>query len=303
MGPLLWYDMLPGILELVGTVKQMVPDEVRQYYWAALDVWQSPKLWALLALAFVWERWRPANPAQPLFSRGLGQDALWFHFDIAVNLAVIPAFAGGIRLLYDGATGGQHFPVTAHLPEVVQVAVAVLVVDLLFFLKHWMIHRVPTLWHFHAIHHSQREMNVLTDRRQHVVEHMLTQVFVFLPAIIIGLKPYSVMTIAALLWFHTLLIHGNIRTNFGWLGQVFISPQYHRIHHSIDPRHRDKNFGAIITLWDRIFRTRYPGTDEYPGTGVEGLEFPPPNNLKPQAWLADIAGQLWYPFRKVLKLR
>jgi sterol desaturase/sphingolipid hydroxylase (fatty acid hydroxylase superfamily) len=183
-----------------------------------------------------------------------------------------------------------------------QVVLTIFVVDLLFFLKHWMSHRVGTLWHFHTIHHSQRELNVLTDRRQHVFEHLVAQVFVFLPAIILGLKPYSVMSISAALWFHTFLIHGNIRTNFGWLGQVFISPQYHRIHHSIEPRHRDKNFGTIITLWDRIFGTRYPGTDEYPGTGVEGVEFPPPQSLKPQAWLADIGRQLWYPFRKVLKL-
>jgi sterol desaturase/sphingolipid hydroxylase (fatty acid hydroxylase superfamily) len=143
-------------------------------------------------------------------------------------------------------------------------------------------------------------MNVLTDRRQHVFEHVVSHVFVFLPAFIIGLKPYSVMTLSAVLWFHTFLIHGNIRTNFGWLGQIIISPQYHRIHHSIEPRHRDKNFGTIITLWDRVFGTRYPGTDEYPDTGVEGVEFPPPQNLKPQAWLADMARQLWYPFRKLL---
>ncbi len=303
MEPLGWDGILPGIMDLVGTVKRMVPYEVKQFYWAALAVWQSPTLWALLAVAFVWERWRPADPAQPLLSRGLGQDFLWFNLDIAVNIALIPAFAGGLRLLYDSATGGRHFPVVAHWPVVAQVVLTVFVVDLLFFLKHWMIHRVGTLWHFHAIHHSQRELNVMTDRRQHVFEHVVSHVFVFLPAFIIGLKPYSVMTISAALWFHSFLIHGNIRTNFGWLGQVVISPQYHRIHHSIEPRHRDKNFGTIITLWDRVFGTRYPGTDEYPGTGVEGVEFPPPRSLKPQAWLADMARQLWYPFSKVLKLR
>jgi len=289
-------------MELIDALRQLVPHQFKEYYWAALKVWSSPQLWALLAVAFLWERWRPANPNQPLFSRGMGQDLLWFNLDIAINVALIPAVAGVIHLLYNGLTGGVQFPIAAHWPVWAQVLLTTFVVDLLFFLRHWMVHKVEPFWYFHSIHHSQRELNVFTDRRQHTVEHFVEQVFVFLPAFFLGLRPYSVMTLSAVLWFHTFLIHGNIRTNFGWLGEVFISPQYHRVHHSIEPRHRDKNFGTIITLWDRLFGTYYPGRDEYPATGVEDVVFVPPGSLKPQAWLADMGRQLWHPFQRLLKL-
>ena len=287
----------------VDAVKQMVPYPFKEYYWAALEVWQSPTLWVLLALAFVWERWRPARPSQPLFSRGMGQDVLWFNLDIVINLAFIPAVGGALRLLYDGLTGGARFPIVAHWPVIAQVTLTVFVVDFLFFLKHRMVHRVESLWNFHAIHHSQRELNGFTDYRQHTFEHVLAQGVVLLPAVILGLKPYSVMSVSAALWVHTFLIHGNIRSNFGWLGHLVISPQYHRIHHSIEPHHRDRNFGTVTPLWDRLFGTYYPaGRDEYPATGVDDVEFVPPKTLKPQAWIADMGRQMLHPFRRILKL-
>ena len=297
------YVMLPAIGDFADAVRQLVPHPFKEYYWAALRVWSSPTLWALLAVAFLWERWRPANPTQPLFSRGMGQDVLWFNLDIAVNLAFSPAIAGVLYLLYDGVTGGARFPIVAQWPVWAQVTLTVFVVDFLFFLKHWMVHWVEPLWHFHSIHHSQREMNVFTDRRQHTVEHVVAQVVVILPATLIGLRPYSVMSVSAALWIHTFIIHGNIRSNFGWLGNIIISPQYHRVHHSIELRHRDRNFGTITPLWDRLFGTYYHGRDEYPATGVEDVEFVPPKTIKPQAWLADMWRQMLYPFRRILKLR
>ncbi|MBC8086279.1 MAG: sterol desaturase family protein [Phycisphaerae bacterium] len=178
-----------------------------------------------------------------------------------------------------------------------------LVLDFLMYIKHWANHRFKPLWHFHTIHHSQREMSVFTDRRQHFVEHLITQVTVVLPLIVLGLKPMAIMTLGAFLWRHTLLIHANIRSNFGPLGWIFVSPQFHRVHHSIEVPHWDKNYGAFVTVWDRMFGTMYHGVNEYPATGVKDVDFPPPNSLKPHAWIADMGRQLWYPFRTILKLR
>ena len=291
--------MLVEAWDFVMALKQHVPFEIKEYYWATMHVWKSPALWGVLALLLAWQRLQPADPRQPLFAGGMGQDFLWFHLDIAVNVALLPAVAGVMRLLYDRVTGGAVLDVTAGWPDAVKIVVAVLAVDVLFYVKHRTMHRVETLWHFHVIHHSQREMNLLTDRRQHLVEHLLVQVFVFLPLIAFGLKPLAVMTVGAFLWWHTLFIHANIRTNLGVLGTVVVSPQFHRVHHSIDPRHHDRNFGSFITLWDRVFGTMYHGVDEYPATGVHGVEFPPPKSLKPQAWLADVGRQMWYPFHMI----
>ena len=166
-----------------------------------------------------------------------------------------------------------------------------------------MMHRVRPLWFIHTIHHSQREVNVFTDLRVHFLESFTSQALVFLPLIALGLKPLALVAYGAAFIWHSRFIHANVRTNFGWLKYVFVSPQYHRIHHSIEGRHRDHNFGAILTVWDRIFGTMYPAFDEYPRSGLEEVEFPPPESLKPQAWVGDLARQLWYPFHKFLNLR
>src|SRR5262245_46899638 len=144
------YVMWPAIADFVDAVRQMVPDAFKEYYWAALRVWQQPILWAVLVVAVAWERWRPASPNQPLFPRGMGQDVLWYNLDIMLNLAFIPAVGAGLGMLYDGFTGGARFPIVAHWPVAAQVIVTVFIVDFLFFLKHWMVHKVEPLCHFHS---------------------------------------------------------------------------------------------------------------------------------------------------------
>jgi sterol desaturase/sphingolipid hydroxylase (fatty acid hydroxylase superfamily) len=289
------------VLEIARTVKAHVPIEIKEYYWAALEVWSSPALWALFALILVLERVIPADPKQPLFSRGVAQDFIWFNFDIVLGVAFVPAVAGTIKLVYDRITGGYVLSFAESWHPAVIILVALLVTDLLFYFKHWLHHvNKNFLWHFHAIHHSQREMNALTDRRQHFLEHVFTQTIVFLPLIAMGLKPYVITAVGAALWWQTLLIHGNIRTNFGPLRWIIVSPQFHRVHHSIEVQHWDKNYGAWFTVWDWMFGTIYPKFDEYPATGVKDVYFPPPKSFKPHAWAADFGRQMWHPFSRMM---
>jgi sterol desaturase/sphingolipid hydroxylase (fatty acid hydroxylase superfamily) len=73
--------------------------------------------------------------------------------------------------------------------------------------------------------------------------------------------------------------HSPTRLNFGPLGRYFVDNRFHRIHHSIDPKHYDTNFGVIVTLWDSLFGTaHFPAKDEWPQTGV--ADFPEPANLR-----------------------
>lgn len=288
-------------MDFFEIVKSHVPFALKDYYWTALSVWSRPELWALLALILVLERTIPADPKQSLFSKGMAQDFLWFNLDIAIGVALLPTVAGTLKLLYDKMTGGYVLPVLESWPTLARVVVAIVITDFLYYCKHALSHRFLTLWHFHSVHHSQRELNALTDRRQHIVEHLLTQVLVFLPLIAMGLKPLALMAAGAALWWHTLFVHGNIRTNFGPLGWLIVSPQFHRVHHSIELQHYDKNFGSIFTVWDRMFGTMYRNVHEYPATGVSDVYFPPPSNFKPQAWLADMGRQVIYPFRQILK--
>jgi len=296
--------MLENVRTFIDFVKSAVPIEMKSYYWAAISTYSSPALWLFVVFVIVLERLWPADPDQPIFSGGLWQDFIWFNLDIAVNVALIPAIATLLRAGLDLVTGGHNLAVGADWPTASKVIASALAVDLLFYIKHRFMHRVPGLWHFHAIHHSQREMNILTDRRQHLVEQLLIQIMVLIPLIGLGMKPFPVMAVGTSLLGHSLFIHSNVRTNFGKLGAIFVSPQYHRIHHSMEPRHFDRNFGAYVTLWDRMFGTHYRASpDEYPRTGVAEVEFRTPRLLAPREWITATGQQLWYPFARLMRWR
>lgn|GEM_PF-2617233 len=89
-------------------------------------------------------------------------------------------------------------------------------------------HSQVVLWRFHAIHHSQREMNIFSVWRQHVCEHLLPQGTVVRLLISLWLRPQMVVTIGTFFWRHTLNIHADIRTNIFPLGWVFVSTQFHQ---------------------------------------------------------------------------
>jgi sterol desaturase/sphingolipid hydroxylase (fatty acid hydroxylase superfamily) len=142
-------------------------------------------------------------------------------------------------------------------------------------------------------------LNVLTDLRVHWAEDLIATAITFPALFVLDLRPFSVMALGFVAMWHTRLIHANIRTGFGPLGHVLVSPQFHRIHHSIEARHQDRNFGVILTLWDRVFGTMWRRYDEYPATGVEAVDFRPPQSFSPAAWCRHILGQFLYPFRQL----
>jgi sterol desaturase/sphingolipid hydroxylase (fatty acid hydroxylase superfamily) len=81
------------------------------------------------------------------------------------------------------------------------------------------------------------------------------------------------------------------------LRYVLVTPQSHRVHHSIEPEHQDKNFGAILSIWDHLFGTQYRKYDEYPDTGITDNSFPHEDSFRPGRAAVTMTGQLIYPFR------
>lgn len=235
-----------------------------------------------------------------MFSWGLAQDFVCFNLDAALKVAALPAVVGLLKLAYDAATGAYHIPVMTEWPLAAKVIVAIVVFDFLQWFHHWARHKVKVFWHFHAIHHSQREMNVFTDLRVHAGEYVISEVLVFVPMFALGLPALAVMGVGSVRWWYTRFIHANIRTNLGGLKHILVTPQFHRVHHSIEARHQDKNFGVLLSVWDRLFGTLHPHYDEYPPTGVEGLQFEPPHRLAPTAWLRDYLRMFLHPFRELM---
>jgi len=113
------------------------------------------------------------------------------------------------------------------------------------------------------------------------------------PLTILTRDPFSVPILGSLLSFQGFYIHSPTRINFGPLGRYLVDNRFHRIHHSMEAGHFDKNFGVFTTLWDSLFGTAYfPAPGEWPQTGV--ADFPEPTTLRdfllsPFTWRKDTA--------------
>ncbi|MGV3634630.1 MAG: sterol desaturase family protein [Pseudorhodoplanes sp.] len=156
---------------------------------------------------------------------------------------------------------------------VAAMLVSAFVLDFFFYWFHRLQHS-GLLWPQHLLHHSDPALNVTTTQRAHFLEHLLIPVFMTLPLVLLFRLPATdVIFIAAIPAAWAYFVHMNIRVNFGPLWWLLTSPHYHRIHHSIEPRHFDRNFALWFPIWDILFGTAYrPRADEYPATGVSGVE-------------------------------
>ena len=216
------------------------------------------------------------------------------------RVALLPLALGLLRVLYDRITGGAHFTFMDAWPLATAVIVAILFFDFLQWFHHWVRHRITAFWHFHAIHHSQRELNVFTDLRVHMGECVISEVLVFVPMFAFNLPVYAIMGVGGVRWWYARFIHANIRTNLGWGKHILVSPQFHRVHHSIEPGHRDQNFGVMLTIWDRMFGTLHRDYDIYPMTGIAEASFDPPAGFGIRSWAGNFFRMLVYPFQRLL---
>jgi len=138
--------------------------------------------------------------------------------------------------------------------------------DLLRFLQHLLMHRIPLLWKFHQTHHSARILTPITLYRAHPVESVLavlrnslslgisSGVFIFLFGSVMSI--WTILGVNGLGFTFNLiganLRHSHIRLGFGWLEHIVISPLQHQIHHSKKSEHYDKNFGVTLAIWDQL---------------------------------------------------
>jgi sterol desaturase/sphingolipid hydroxylase (fatty acid hydroxylase superfamily) len=160
--------------------------------------------------------------------------------------------------------------------------------DCWFYWSHRLEHKVPMLWAFHKIHHSDEPMNTSTFERDHFLQNSWRAFFsVFTLGLVVDLDLaeagqaalYSTVFLVVLSCFY----HSAIRIRLPWLDRILVTPQVHRIHHSIEPQHYNQNFADALPIFDIIFGTYHlPGRD-FPATGL-GKEFPAPRSL----WSAQL---------------
>ena len=277
-----------------------VPLSIRLFIWRAKDACSNPYLLALAAflipLVFILEKIIPAKREQKVFSVGLVQDFVWFVLDFIFRLSIVVSFWGALRVLYDRHLSFLTLHAVEDWPMLVRAVASYIIGDFLAWFHHFVRHKVKPFWFFHAIHHSQPEINVFTEARRHVMEHMISYLLIFIPSLMLQVNFSAVVWLPLFHEWYKHIYHANLKTNYGFLKYFMVTPQAHRIHHSLEPEHKNKNFGVIFTFWDRLFGTLYKNYDEYPETGIEEPGYP----LESRAGICvvpTLLKQFLYPFR------
>ncbi|NCW88494.1 MAG: sterol desaturase family protein, partial [Chitinophagia bacterium] len=138
------------------------------------------------------------------------------------------------------------------------ILIGVFALDFSSWLVHWVMHQQKFLWRFHLIHHSDTKVDVTTGLRHHPGDSLLRGLFFLLLIFVSGAPMYSVMMYQTLVVVATAFTHANIKLPTGidkTISWVLISPNMHKVHHHWKQPFTDSNYGAVFSIWDRLFGT------------------------------------------------
>jgi sterol desaturase/sphingolipid hydroxylase (fatty acid hydroxylase superfamily) len=207
-------------------------------------------------LIAVWELCRPRRRREfPALRRRLGNIGFW-----VVNVVLAAFFFEPARLARPRfeALLGIVLPSWPIADAAASFVAGFLLMDLIRYLVHRCEHAVPLFWRFHALHHSDPDVDVTTSVRHHPFEYVLASGFYWLAVIVLDI-PVIVVLSHGLAAFATAAIqHGNIRLPVRleqWLQPVLVTVDMHRTHHSVVFEQANCNYGAVLSIWDRFFGT------------------------------------------------
>lgn len=231
-----------------------------------------------------------AFPVEPTQSRAeIFLDYKMVALNIVPNLLLAPILSGCGAMLVNAAGGGLiELRADSWSSFAISLVVFILAIDLFAYAVHRAQHKIPILWAMHSLHHSAEALTLVTGARHYWLEQMVLTAFFPVTAIVFKTSPEVVTTASFLYFLFEGCVHLNIRLPLGWFALCVNNPQYHRIHHSVRPEHRDLNFCKLLPIVDVVFGTAWwPATDEFPATGLTPRE-------KPRGWLDGI---IW-PLRR-----
>jgi sterol desaturase/sphingolipid hydroxylase (fatty acid hydroxylase superfamily) len=210
----------------------------------------------VLGVVAVWEAFAPRR------KRALTRSARWPHnlgllvLDFIVVRLMIPGAA--VAVAAAGESRGWGLLNAFAFPAWVAIPVAVLLLDLAIYFQHVMFHAVPTLWRLHRVHHADLEFDVTTGVRFHPIEILISAAIKCAAVAAIGAPIVAVIVFEVLLNASSMFNHANAslpRPLESWLRWFLVTPDLHRVHHSIRYEESSSNFGFSVPWWDRVFGT------------------------------------------------
>jgi len=206
---------------------------------------------------------------------------------------LFPAAAVGVAAFCAAKGWGllNHFA----LPFWLAVPLAVIAMDFVIWLQHVMVHAVPLLWRLHQVHHADPDYDLTTGARFHPIEIVLSMLIKFATISVLGAPVLAVVMFEVLLNATAMFNHGNIRLNpqlDAALRWFLVTPDMHRVHHSVEDDECNSNFGFNLTWWDRLlgtYRAQARAPQETMAIGLRGHS----NPLE----VARLDGMLLMPFK------
>jgi sterol desaturase/sphingolipid hydroxylase (fatty acid hydroxylase superfamily) len=174
---------------------------------------------------------------------------------VFTRIILVSGAMGAAVLAGQGGVGLLH---QVDWPLWGEVIIAIVVLDLVVYFQHALMHAVPILWRLHMVHHSDLDFDVTTGIRFHPIEIVLSMFIKIGSVILIGVSPIAVLMFEVLLNATAMFNHSNVcipRKVDRLLRWFLVTPDMHRIHHSVIPRETHRNFGFNLPWWDRVVGT------------------------------------------------
>ncbi|MEK7261614.1 MAG: sterol desaturase family protein, partial [Pseudomonadota bacterium] len=195
------------------------------------------------------------------------------------NLGIVFLNSLLLRLLFPVAAVGLAAYATGHgwglfnqfqAPFWVAVIASVVALDLAIYLQHVMFHAVPAFWRLHRMHHADLDFDVTTGARFHPIEIILSMLIKFAVIAVLGPPVVAVIVFEVLLNATAMFNHSNVRIPQpvdSFIRRLIVTPDMHRVHHSIEDHETNSNFGFNLSIWDRLFGTY----QDQPDAGHEAM--------------------------------
>ena len=246
----------------------------------------------VLAAMVGWEVLAPRRPRS--LPRGLrwGSNLALVALNSVILRLLFPAAAVGMAVMAEER--GWGFLQAVDTPFWAEVVVGVVFLDFVVYLQHVLFHAVPALWRLHRVHHVDLDFDVTTGLRFHPIEIVLSMLLKFAAIAAIGAPVVAVLLFEVLLNATSMFNHGNVRIPVALdrvLRWVVVTPEMHRVHHSVHPDETNRNFGFNLPWWDRLLGTYRP----QPRDGHEGMTIGLKSPREPEV-CARLPQMLWLPF-------
>ena len=258
------------------------------------------RLGVFLTILIVMAGWEWLHPRRPLSAakpaRWLTHLLLTFLNSAALRIC-LPLTVLGAALWAEQRSWGLLHQIS--LPASVETVISFVLLDLAIYGQHVASHHVPLLWRIHLVHHADLDIDVTTGFRFHTVEILISAVFKVLVVVLLGAPAASVLLFEIVLNGAAMFNHSNINLPQPidrMLRWMLVTPDMHRVHHSVLRHETDSNFGFNLPWWDYLFRTYRP----QPELGHEGMTIGLPD-LRNEQEVDRLPGVLMLPLRSLAR--